>query len=198
MFEKKPENEPTPELPENPAEETAQENLSIPLELLEYKEKYLRALADTENLRKRSYKELKEATQFATENTISEFLPLIDNFENALKFSKQASDEVQQWAMGFQMILTQIRDILHDHGIIAFHSEGNLFDPHLHEVLEIVETDQYPEGTIIEEFSKGFKCGSRILRPARVKIAKKIETKEEESLTDDLSSTNDEDEYHDK
>ena len=184
---------------ENAREETTDEKASqqeetISLELLEYKEKYLRALAENENLRKRMLKEQKDSLKLATENTIAEFLPLIDNFENALRFSKQASQEVQQWATGFQMILNQLRDVLHDHGIVAFHSEGNLFDPHHHEVLEVVETDEYPDGTIIEEFSKGYQSGSRIIRPARVKIAKKIVNKEE----DETKSSKDEEENHEQ
>lgn len=141
-------------------------------ELKEYQDKYLLLLADLENARKRMQKEKQETIRFAIENTICDFLPALDNFENALKFSEKSSEEIQKWAQGFQMILSQFRDILHNNGIVAYHSEGNLFDPHFHEAMEVVETTEHPEGLILEEFAKGYKSGTRTLRAARVKVAK--------------------------
>ena len=148
-------------------------------ELKEKENKYLRLLAEMENSRKRMQKEKNEALLFAIENTISEFLPIIDNFENALNFAAKATDEVKNWATGFQMILSQFRDVLHSHGIVAFHSEGNLFDPHFHEAMEIVETNDYPDGAIIEELAKGYKSETRTIRAARVKVAKNFTEKKE-------------------
>lgn len=145
----------------------------------DYKDKYLRTLAEMENLRKRLQKEKTDSMRFMVENTISEFLPVLDNFENALKFSSSSSEEVQKWASGFQMIINQFRDVLYNHGIVAFHSEGNRFDPYFHEAMEIVETANHPDGTILEEFSKGYKSEKRVIRPAKVKVAKKPLEKED-------------------
>lgn len=152
------------------------------IEVIDYKDKYLRILAEVENTRKRLHKEKHETIRFAIENTICEFLPAIDNFENALKFAQNSSIEVKNWVMGFQMILSQFRDVLYNHGIVSFHSEGNIFDPHLHEAMEIVETNDKPDGTILEEFAKGYKTEQRTIRPAKVKVARRItsETKDEE------------------
>src|SRR5579859_4387618 len=119
-------------------EQTATEE--IPQEEENFKDKYFRLLAETENMRKRVQKEKQEMIRFGIENAIAEFLPTIDNFENALRFADQASGEVKSWAVGFQMILSQFKEVLHNHGIIAFHSEGNSFDPLYHEAVEIVET----------------------------------------------------------
>lgn len=138
----------------------------------DWKDKYLRALAEQENMRKRIQKEKQEMAKFGIENAISEFLPAIDNFENALRFAENASGEVKNWAMGFEMILSQFKEILHNHGIVSFHSEGNTFDPQFHEAVEILETTDYPDGTIIQEFTKGYKSTGRTIRPARVKVAK--------------------------
>ncbi len=138
----------------------------------EWKDKYFQLLADQENLRKRLQREKEQTLNFAIEKTIIEFLPIIDNFENALGFAEQSSNEVKQWATGFQMILSQLRDIVYSHGIVSFHSKGNMFDPYLHEAMEIVETNEHPDGTILEEFAKGYKGKERIIRPARVKIAR--------------------------
>lgn len=151
----------------------------IPIDNINYKEKYFRALAELENFRKRSQKEKEETMKFIIEDTILKFLPIIDNFENALKFSQSASDEVKNWASGFQMIQGQMRDVLHENGIIPFHSNGNTFDPNFHEAMEIVETNDYPDNTIIEEFSKGYKCGNRVIKPAKVKVSKKLNKQEE-------------------
>lgn len=152
----------TSEEPEK-IEPTAEEN---------WKQKYFLALAEQENMRKRMQKEKQETLRYCYENCISEFLAPLDNLENALRFTEQASGEVKNWAMGFQMILTQFKEILHNHGVVAFHSEGNTFDPHYHEAVEILETDEHAEGTILKEFTKGYKSASRTIRPARVKVAK--------------------------
>jgi molecular chaperone GrpE len=158
---------------ENPEKQEATAPTQLPKEEIDYKDKYLRTLAEMENMRKRIQKEKEEMISYTIEGTIEKFLPVLENFESALQFADKASDEVRKWSMGFQMLLSQFREILHSYGIIAYHSTGNLFDPHFHEAIEIVETNDSPEGTILQEFSKGYKRGDRVIRPARVKIAKK-------------------------
>ena len=76
--------------------------------------------------------------------------------ENALKFTQQMSDEVKHWAIGFQMILNQFKDVLSANGITPFSSEGKPFDPHLHEAIETVATADFPPGTVIEESLRGY------------------------------------------
>ncbi len=144
-------------------EETAEEN---------WKDKYLRALAEQENMRKRIQREKQEMVCFGIENAIAEFLPAIDNFENALRFAENAEGTVKNWAMGFEMILSQFKEVLHNHGIVSFHSEGNTFDPQHHEAVEIIETTEHPDSLILHEFTKGYKSTTRTIRPARVKVAK--------------------------
>jgi molecular chaperone GrpE len=138
----------------------------------DWKDKYLRAIAEMENMRKRMQKERHEVARFGIENAVGEFLPAIDNFENALRFAEAASGEIKSWAMGFEMILAQFKEVLHNYGIVSFHSEGNTFNPQYHEAVEIVETTDAPDGTILHEFTKGYKSASRTIRPARVKVAK--------------------------
>lgn len=138
----------------------------------ESKDKYLRLLAESENARKRLYKERQELTQFSIQNVITDFLNPIDHMENALKFTQQMSDEVKHWALGFQMILGQFKEVLSSNGVQAFVSEGKPFDPHYHEAVEMVETDEYPPGIVIEESIRGYKMGDRVIRPSRVKVSK--------------------------
>jgi molecular chaperone GrpE len=169
-------------------ENSIHEQQSSPLEqpisdletqLNEYKDKYLRLLAEVDNTRKRMQKEKQEMTRFAVENVIGEILAPIDSLENALKFTGQLSQEMQNWAQGFQMILGQFKDVLSNHGVSSYHSEGMQFDPHLHYAIEMEETTEHPEGVILQEFVKGYKSGERTVRPARVKVAKAPEKKSE-------------------
>jgi molecular chaperone GrpE len=140
-------------------------------EVKEYKDKYLRVLAEMDNTRKRLQKEKQEMTRFAVENVVAEILLPIDNLENALKFTENLSDEMKMWAQGFQMILGQFKEVLSNHGVTPFHSQGTLFDPNLHHAIETEETSDQPEGMILQEYVKGYRCGDRTVRPARVKVA---------------------------
>lgn len=142
------------------------------VEEADWKDKYFRTLAEMENMRKRMQKERQEMARFGIENAITEFLPAIDNFENALRLADNAGDDVKNWAIGFKMILSQCKEVLHNHGIVSFHSEGNTFNAQLHEAVEMIETTAYPDGMILQEFTKGYKSASRTVRPARVKVAK--------------------------
>jgi len=135
-------------------------------------DKYLRLLAENENVRKRMTKEKHDNAKFAVENVIAEFLAPIDSFEQALGFADQMSDETKNWAIGFQMILDQLKEVLSMRGITPFTSEGQMFDPHRHEAVEVEETEEHPDGTILKEFLRGYIVHDRILRPARVKVAK--------------------------
>ena len=140
-------------------------------ELKDCKDKYLRLLAESENTRKRMQKEKLDTIKFALDNVLSEIITPLDNFENALAATKTASDETKNWAKGFQMILSQFKDILAQNGVTPFKSEGTDFDPHMHEAVETEETEDHPEGTVVREFVRGYKSGDRVLRPARVKVA---------------------------
>ncbi len=141
----------------------------------EWKDKYLRLLAEQENLRKRVSKEKRDMLNFGVEDAIADFLPAIEQLENALRYADQAAEEVKQWAFGFTMILSQFKEVLQSHGIVPFPSEGERFDPRLHEAVEIVESEELPEGQILQEFTKGYKSTTRTLRPARVKVARRPE-----------------------
>ncbi len=139
----------------------------------EYKNKYLRTLADMENLRKRLQNEKHESISYAIDNMLSEFLTPLDNFENALAYTENLSPELKNWALGFKMISNQFKEVLENHGIHAYESIGKQFDPHFHEGIETIETDEHTDGSVISEVVKGYKRGDRILRVAKVKIAKK-------------------------
>lgn len=118
--------------------------------------------ADFENYRKRSEKENAEFKKYATKQLIINLLPVLDNFELALKSINDA---------GVKMIYAQLFDILEKHGLKQINPEGR-FDPKYHEALLQEESDK-EQNTILEVLQKGYIVGDAIVRPARVKIARK-------------------------
>jgi len=90
-----------------------------------------------------------------------------------LNFKEGISDEVKNWMVGFEMILTQFKDVLAQNDIRPIESMGKIFDPHCHEALETEETDEHPINTIIKEYIRGYQMGTRVIRPSKVKVTKK-------------------------
>lgn len=150
----------------------------------EYKEKYLRLLAENENTRRRVQRESQEAIRYAAQKIILDLLDPFDNFEKALYHAGYSpSEDVRNWAIGFKMIHQQFKEWLSAQGVHSFVSKGQPFNAQLHEAVETVATQQAREGTVIEEYTKGYKMHDRVLRPAKVSIAKP-HSSTDESLDD--------------
>lgn len=158
-----------------PIQEGLSETEKWKLEAQDYKDKYLRLLAETDNIRKRLQKEKQEMTNYALQQLILDFLAPIDHMENALRCTGDVPEEVKNWSLGFQMILSQFQDVLANNGVRPFHAQGTPFDPHCHEAVEAVASSDFPPGTVMEEFIRGYKIGEKTLRPARVKVSKAID-----------------------
>lgn len=139
----------------------------------DYKDKYLRLLAENENLRRRLQKESQDSIKFALQKVIVELLEPYDSFEKALFHAGYSpSEDVRNWAIGFKMIHQQFKDWLSSQGVHSFASKGQSFNAQLHEAVEAIATDKFPEGHVLEELSKGYKIHDRVLRHAKVTIAK--------------------------
>ncbi len=134
-------------------------------------DKYFRAQAEFENIRKRLEKDKLDFIKYANEGFIMELLPIIDNLEIAEKHIKEAKDfkAVQD---GVDMIQMQMQGFLKDIGLERLNSVGENFDPHLHEPLETEASPDKADGTIVAELKPGYKFNGRLLRPAAVKIIK--------------------------
>ena len=170
----------TPEEEIENVEEKAEETEEIVEETQEdYKRKYLHLLADSENARKRLQKDRDEIVQYSLRSLLLDFINPIDHMENALKFTEQASGEVQNWAKGFEMILMQFKDVLANNNVKSYESVGKQFDPHIHDALEMKETKDYPPGIVVEETLRGYIIGDKTLRPARVVVSKEPEAEQE-------------------
>lgn len=131
-------------------------------------DRYLRTLAEYENYRKRTSKELDARVATAKIDVIQELLPVIDNFERAA-FNSGADFET--YKKGVEMIEKQFSDIIKKLGVESYGEKGDEFDPNIHSAVMHEDSEYYKENEITEVFMKGYKLGDRIIRPATVKVA---------------------------
>lgn len=136
----------------------------------EWKDKYLRAHADFENVKRRLRRDQDEAIRYANENVIRELLAVLDNLERAMGHTKE-SREVKPLLEGIELTVKQFREILERFGVTQILSVGEAFDPAVHQAMVQVESAEHPADTVIEEFQKGYRINERILRPSMVSVA---------------------------
>ncbi len=127
-----------------------------------------RLQAEFDNYRKRSQREQAEFKQYASTEVVRALLPVIDNFELALKTQAKEGD----FRTGIELIRKQLYDVLAKLGLEAIPAKGEMFDPHVHEGIEMVETDEAPDNTVLEELQPGYRFKDRMLRPAMVRVAR--------------------------
>lgn len=151
---------------------------SLKAQLEERSSQYMRIAADFENYRKRTQKEKEELETQVKRNTITELLPVVDNFERARAHLKPQSDGEMTIHKSYQGVYKQLVDCLKRLGVSPMRPEGQEFDPNLHEAVMREPTNEHPEGTVLEELVRGYYLGDRVLRHAMVKVAS---PKEEDS-----------------
>ncbi|MDB9534804.1 nucleotide exchange factor GrpE [Dolichospermum planctonicum CS-1226] len=144
---------------------------SLKVQLEERNTQYMRIAADFENYRKRTSKEKEEIDLQVKRNTITELLPVVDNFERARSHLKPQSEGEMTIHKSYQGVYKQLVDCLKRLGVAPMRPEGQLFDPNLHEAVMREATDEHPEGTVLEELVRGYYFGDRVLRHAMVKVA---------------------------
>ena len=137
----------------------------------EYLAGWQRARADLLNYKKEELERVGNLIRVANENLIFELLPILDNFDVAEKKLPENLKKDPNF-QGILQIKKQILDFLKKHGVEEIESVGKKFDPKFHEVVEEVETDKFETGQIVEEVQKGYKINGKVLRPAKVKVAK--------------------------
>jgi molecular chaperone GrpE len=126
-----------------------------------------RMQAEFENARKRAEREKTEFRDHVTGSVVEQFLPVLDNFELALKSTGSA----QQLRSGVNLIMKQMEEILEKMQVSAIPAVGETFDPRVHEALGAVERDDVPDQHVAEEVRRGYKIRERLLRPALVRVA---------------------------
>jgi molecular chaperone GrpE len=136
-------------------------------EKAEVYDQFLRRTAEFENLRRRSQRERAEILEFAGMEVVRELLPILDDFERALK--NPSSDK--EYEKGMELIYNRLFGALHKAGLEPMDSQGRPFDPHVHHAVETVQSGEVEDHTVVEELQRGYNFKGRLLRPAMVKVA---------------------------
>jgi molecular chaperone GrpE len=132
--------------------------------------KYLRAVAELDNVRKRASRDVEKARRYGIEGLAQALLEVADSLEMALEAGEQASAE--SLLEGSQATLKQLQKTLESHGVAGIYPEGEPFDPELHEAMTMVESDSAEPNSVVTVVQRGYQLNGRLLRPARVVVAK--------------------------
>ena len=138
-------------------------------ENIELKDKWQRALADYQNLERRTQTEISQRVSEKTNNLLLNFLNIYEDFlraENSLSKEKINTD-------GIQAVIKNMENLLSENNIKPIDAIGEIFDPQIHEAVSIVEDNSLDDGTITQEVSKGYISGKAILKPSKVIVSKK-------------------------
>jgi molecular chaperone GrpE len=126
-----------------------------------------RRQAEFDNFRKRAEREKSEVLEYAHSDSVRAILPILDDFERALK--SQTADK--SYARGMELIYQRLAEALKKLGLETITTKGQKFDPHVHHAVDMVETGDVEEQTILDEYQPGYNFRGRLLRPAMVKVA---------------------------
>ncbi len=154
--------------------------------LNEMKDLLLRTQASFENYRKQTEKRMEEMQKMASREVILQVLPLLDNFNLALK---NANCNPEEFKKGVELIYSQFFNVLEDNGVESIKTDDEMFDPYYHEALMKMASD-LPENMIIEEFQKGFLLNGTVIRHSKVKIS--AGNVDEKKSTEDVENNNSE------
>lgn len=149
------------------SDSTATELDRLTKEKAELQELLQRRQAEFENFRRRGERERSEIFEYAAMDSVKALLPVLDDFERALKV--ESGDK--EYARGMELIYQRLFDSLKKLGLEPITSEVPLFNPHIHHAVEMVDTKDHPDQTILEEYQRGYYFKGRLLRPALVKVA---------------------------
>ena len=138
-------------------------------ERADLQDRLLRSRAEFDNARRRFERERSDFLQFAAMDMVKEILPVLDDFERALKV--ETAD--RKYSRGVELIYQRLYESLKKLGLEPIESEGKQFDPNLHQAVERVQTDKEDDQTILGEFQRGYNFKGKLLRPAMVKVAVK-------------------------
>ena len=137
------------------------------------KDKYMRAIAETENIRKRAAKEKIDTIRRANKDLLLSLLNFMDNFERAIKAGENNNDiQNSEYYKGIELIHKQFIDFIHDNGVEEIECLGEEFNPNLHEALTVIEVPDCEHEKIVEVYAKGYKLNDELLRTAKVIVGK--------------------------
>jgi molecular chaperone GrpE len=163
---------PTSEAEAGPAPPVEQDPLEVAkAEAQKLKDQLLRTLADFDNFRKRTRRELSDAERRGRDDVLKDLLPVFDNLDRAGTHAENATD-VKALADGINLVLRQFTDTLGKLGVERVPAVGQAFDPAVHEAVQQMETSDFEPGTIAAEVQAGYRNGDKLIRPSLVVVAK--------------------------
>ncbi len=142
-------------------------------QLVENRDKYVRLLADFDNFRRRAHKDRQDVIQFGHENLVKDLLSTVDNLDRAIEHAHQNDGgDLASLLQGVELVQRELHAVLAQHEVQVIDAEGSEFDPSLHEAMAQVQDDSVAPNTVIEVLQTGYRLRDRLLRPARVVVAK--------------------------
>jgi len=142
-------------------------------QLVENRDKYVRLLADFDNFRRRAHKDRQDVIQYGHENLVKDLLSTVDNLDRAIEHAHQNDGgDLASLLQGVELVQRELYAVLAQHQVQVIEAEGSEFDPSLHEAMAHVQDDSAPPNTVIEVLQRGYQLRDRLLRPARVVVAK--------------------------
>lgn len=157
---------------ETPSAAQVEEWRAAALKLAEANDRHLRLYADFENFKKRAQRERDETRRAAVESVLGRLLPVVDTFEMAMVAAQMPGTSVETLRAGVQMIQGQLRGVLGEFGVEEIDALGKPFDPLMHEAVSQQETSDVPEGQVVQQMRRGYRCRDRLLRAASVVVAR--------------------------
>ncbi len=136
----------------------------------ELEDRHIRLVAEFDNYKKRTARQFEDLIKSSGEKIILSLLDVIDNFERALEVSSKNAD-FKSLHQGMELTYQQLYDVLKREGVERIKAVGEPFDPNLHEAMLQVESDEYPEGVIAQEISRGYKLNGRVIRFSKVAVS---------------------------
>jgi molecular chaperone GrpE len=141
-------------------------------EAAENYDRYVRAAAEIENIKKRTVREKADAIRYGNENLIKDILPIVDSMDRALKHTGKSGD-IEAFKKGLKLVQDQLTSCHERHGVGQIECLNKTFDPNVHEALYQVESDAHKDNQIVDELEKGYLLHGRLLRPAKVSVCKR-------------------------
>jgi molecular chaperone GrpE len=164
-----------------------QEVAAKELEAKQNYDRFLRQVAELENLKRRSAREREEVSRFANEALIKDLLSVVDNLERAVAHASGGGNG-KPIVEGVEMVLKGLGDVLAKHGVTQVSALGQPFDPAKHEAIAQVESDVHEPNSVVEELHKGYMLRDRLLRPALVSVAKGLETQQKKNAEGEVEN----------
>lgn len=144
----------------------------LKIQIKELEEKNLRTQAELINYRKRKEEEISRMLKYANEDLVKEILPLLDNFERAIKMDDEdLEDEVSKFLAGFKMIYVDFKNMLEKYEIIAIDGNNKPFNPVYHQAVMTTKVEATEPGMVLEVLQKGYLLKDRVIRPAMVRVS---------------------------